>query len=202
MQTMHKFGHAGIAFIALVGLAAPQAAGAQGGGFPALQGRVQQLEAQVQSLQAAVAALQGGCRAKLSAQADQSPFLGFAVSNSPPVEINSLSITAPCDGYLVISGDVGINNSMTSAQFYALGAVVDGVDLFGGGQAAVQLDAMSSSSRTDMLGYTVTTRITAGTHTVSQKLGAIVGSASFSYSRNSLTVRFIPEDDGTLTAAP
>ena len=195
-----------VAVVGLILVVAPwalPAAHGQGKGLPALQQQVQQLEATVKTLQAAVAALQS-CGIVLSAQADNTPTAGFAVVSSPPVEVNSVSLVASCDGFLVISGSTSVTNNMASAQFYALGSRVDGVDPFViGGQATVELDAFASNSRNDTLAYTVVVPIAAGAHTISQELGTVLGSAaSFAYSRNNFTVLFVPGNQGTLTAAP
>jgi hypothetical protein len=141
----------------------------------------------------------------LSAQADNTPFNGF--SGSGTVQVNSLSIFAPVDGFLLISGSVAVSNDSTSPAFYKLNAKLDGGDLYGqqgvGGEAVVRLDADATHSETDTLAYTVVVAAAAGQHTVAQTLGPVPGfSATFGYSRNNLTALFVPGSRGTLTAAP
>ncbi len=190
-------------FVVSLALSVPAAARAQGGGLPALQAQVNQLQALVVTLQAQVNALAGSA-IQLWAQADTTPLSGVGVTGMGAAEINSVSIVAPGDGFLVISGGVAVSNASPSVVFYKLNAKLDGANLYSfGGEAVVQLDAFISNNRSDTLAYTVTAPVTAGPHTVSQTLGSVLETATnFSYSRNNLTVIFVPAAAGTLTAAP
>jgi hypothetical protein len=194
----------GVGLGAVLAMVLPAArADSQAGGLPELREQVRQLQAAVVGLQAQVDAL-AAAGIQLWAQADNSPRRRVGLAASPPVEINNVSIVTPSDGFLVISGGVAMTNDMASAQFYKLNAKMDGADLYeSGGEAVVQLDASGTSSASDTLAYTVVVPVTAGDHTVSQMLGTVLdGAGSFSYSRNNLTVVFVPASRGTVTAAP
>lgn len=115
---------------------------------------------------------------------------GTSENDVGQIEVNSISINAPSDGFLVISGKALINSNDTSVTSYALRAKIDGsyvsvpsfdglVALDGGGEIRVGTSV-----------YTVTTPITAGTHTISQDLGPFFGTSSFFHNAETLTVMF------------
>ncbi len=127
---------------------------------------------------------------------------GTSKTNSAPVEINTVSINLPVAGYIIISGMTFVNNQDASAVSYTLNPLVDGapysVDFVAYFASAANNAGVAENFT---LSYTITVPITAGSHTVSQKLGTSGGTCSFFYNRNNLTVLFIPGSQGSFTPA-
>jgi hypothetical protein len=125
---------------------------------------------------------------RLAAQQDSTPggTSVTGITSATPVQLNSLTFTAPSNGYIVISGMVFINS--TTATVYYLTPRIDGTNVrtFGilDGAAAGELESMA---------YTMTAPITAGAHTISQTVRPESGTANFFYNANDLTVTFIPQ---------
>ncbi len=126
--------------------------------------------------------------------------LGTTETNVGMLQINSVSITAPVDGILVISGTAFANNDSAFPVDMALLARVDGVGANGVTtmHAWVDMPANGVGDQTT-LSYTIATLITAGIHTVSQDMGPVSGTASFFHNRESLVVMFFPSSQGTVT---
>jgi hypothetical protein len=122
-------------------------------------------------------------------------------ADSGSVETNSLSIDAPSDGFLIISGNLFINNHGYSAEMFYLCPYVDGSDIFDY-SFAVAAEAQADGTAGEMisLAYTVTVPIAAGPHTVTQEVLASDYDDGFFYNRNNLTVLFVPSSQGTYTA--
>jgi len=119
-------------------------------------------------------------------------------------EVNSLTITAPASGVLVVSGSAFVNNTSGAEAYIGLRPAVDGTLLSGGaGNAAFDVLA---ATETASLGYTVAFEVASGTHTVTQSASAlnILGvpiAGSFFYNVNHLTAEWHPEGSISLTAA-
>lgn len=124
----------------------------------------------------------------------------FLLAGSGSVETNSVSINLPSDGYLVISGNIFINNNGVAGLFY-ISPYVDGSDVLAY-TSAVAFEAQADGVYGEMISvsYTVTVPITSGTHTVSQEVAGDDDGAYF-YNRNNMTVLFIPSSQGTYIAA-
>jgi hypothetical protein len=124
-------------------------------------------------------------------------------ADSGSVETNSVSITAPTGGFLIISGNLFINNQSFDSETFYLSPYVDGADIFPGYSFAVAADAQPDDEDGEFisLAYTVTVPITAGSHTVSQEVLAYFNEDAFFYNRNNLTVLFVPASQGTYTPA-
>jgi hypothetical protein len=119
-------------------------------------------------------------------------------------EVNSVTITAPASGVLVVSGSAFVNNITGAEAYIGLRPAVDGTLMSGGaGNAAFDVLAIAETAS---LGYTVAFEVAAGTHTVTQSASvlSILGvpiAGSFFYNVNHLTVEWHPEGSVTLTAA-
>lgn len=117
-------------------------------------------------------------------------------------EINSVSIDAPANGFLVISGNVFVNP--TTATNYVIQPLLDGNTIAPGpdiGESGwIALFNPSPDDHNFSMAYTVVTAVTAGSHTVSQEIGPFSGSADFFFNKQTLTVQFIPS--GSVEANP
>ena len=120
-----------------------------------------------------------------------------------PTTINSLSITVPTSGTLLITGSAFI--SVDETGLFAIEAYVGSVEI---GEFAT-FDSYSveddDEDEADWLSYSTAAAVTAGTHTVSQRIGQIDNftaeliPGSFFYNGNTLTVTFVP--GGTVSAS-
>jgi hypothetical protein len=134
-----------------------------------------------------------------------------SVANSGAVTVNSLSITAPVVGFLVITGSATVNNNEGGAAAFPNGTgylllprVDGGAVANGGASSSLGPDAVGGNfdvAEIDTLTYTVAVAVNAGTHSVNQTLGpdpGDVANADFSWARASLVVQFIPGDRGSI----
>lgn len=116
-------------------------------------------------------------------------------------EVNSVSITVPSDGYIIISGNIYVNNDAAAADLFYLSPYVDGaMPLPYESAATVEIQATGVDGEATTLSYTVTVAITSGTHTVSQNIEANINDGAYFYNRNNMTVLFIPSSQGSLVS--
>jgi hypothetical protein len=135
------------------------------------------------------------------ASTDEGPGIDID-ADSGSVETNSVYIDAPSDGFLIISGNLFINNNGELDDNFRLCPCVDGGGIFGQSFAvAAEAQENGTAGERISLAYTVTVPITAGPHTVSQEVWAVNHEDAFFYNRNNLTVLFIPSSLGTYSAA-
>jgi hypothetical protein len=128
---------------------------------------------------------------------------------SATTEINSLPIEAPVDGVLLICGTAYVNSFEESAIDYILNPKVDGSDATPYGWGAFQNAGVGNpmgngdpGSRFTLC-YTLSQRVGAGSHTVSQELGQYSGEpAEFFYNQNELSVMFVPGSRASVISAP
>jgi hypothetical protein len=120
---------------------------------------------------------------------------GSTESASTGVQVNSVSITAPAAGFLVISGHVFVNNNDAGTVPYVLNPKIDGTDVTAPGWGATFTAASAGSVVGELfeLSYTTAKAVTAGAHTVTQDLGDFNGTArNFFWNNNELVVQWIP----------
>ena len=117
---------------------------------------------------------------------------GTTETASGRVEINSIAIDVPVDGYLVITGGVFINNQSGADQQFALNAMLDGTDVQPQDWTVVTSFETGTEQNRGNLGYTATVAVSAGSHTVSQEAGPYSGTANFFHNQENLTVVFYP----------
>ncbi len=114
--------------------------------------------------------------------------------------MNSVTITAPTAGYLIISGHAFVNNQDASRD-YVLVPYVDGATSNGlwGAEFRAAADGAGAAELFE-LSYTKPVAVTAGAHTVTQRLGPTTGTATFFHNNEELTVLFVPNGSITTTA--
>lgn len=122
---------------------------------------------------------------------------GTTLVGAGQTEINSVALTAPVAGFVVISGSVFLNNNGVR-DFFDLIPLVDGATVGDGAKAVTELAADAAFGEVGSLAYTVAAPVTAGPHTVSQTTGPQTGTTDFFYNRNNLTVTFIPGNLGAV----
>lgn len=110
------------------------------------------------------------------------------------VEVNSVSITVPSSGALVISGTTLVNNTETVAKDYQINAEVNGTGVSPVGWTGYTILAAEAAGAAEVVtfSYTVPHPITAGTYTVTQEVGPFTGTADFVHNNEELTVMFVP----------
>jgi uncharacterized lipoprotein YmbA len=124
-------------------------------------------------------------------RAQDDPTAGYINDNAGTVTINTVSITAPSAGFVIISGQVDVDNDTASEVFHTLDVTIDGVDATPNGKAMAGGTAVDAADAQDeiSLAYTITRPITAGAHTILQRLSGVT---DFDYDSNELTVLFVP----------
>ncbi|MDJ0972923.1 MAG: hypothetical protein QNJ98_00510 [Planctomycetota bacterium] len=129
---------------------------------------------------------------------------GVNVIDAASKEINSLSINAPSNGVLVISGGVFINNQEAGQQIFRLIPTLDGVDVMPGGWVPyLEAGAVGEPADPLYLQYTVVSPVTAGPHTVAQTLDMNGNAdADFFHNKERLIVMFFPNGSITNTNTP
>ncbi|KAA3638935.1 MAG: S-layer homology domain-containing protein [Armatimonadetes bacterium] len=120
-----------------------------------------------------------------------------------PTTINSVSITVPSNGVVLITGSAYINAN--TDNYFGIKVVVDATEI----AQPVAFDAFSTTDddddETEWMSYTTAVAVTPGTHIISQNAGqmnagtAELEAGSFFYNSNSMTVTFIP--GGTVSAS-
>lgn len=138
----------------------------------------------------------------LAAEGNQSD----AVTGVSRTETNSVTIEAPVDGVLQITGSVFVNNHSGTTENLGVFPKVDGSLFLGStasGWSALQLAAPDGTGvgETFTLSYSLSTEVTAGSHTVSQEVGPTTGSADFFYNKANLNVLFVPLDQFEVSLA-
>jgi hypothetical protein len=132
-------------------------------------------------------------------------------STAAAQQTNSLSITAPFAGFLVISGQVDIDNDDGADQIMCLRPQVDGLNVVTGtgtGQAGGPTAAGEAScfeyeadpGDEATIGYTVVASVGAGAHTVTQAILNETGTPNYDWFNGGLTALFVPS--GGVTSAP
>jgi hypothetical protein len=128
------------------------------------------------------------------AEKDPSPFNADTVTGMS-AETNSVSIDAPVDGILVISGNVWLYNPSNEVQSFSTRIRLDGSE-------EAHLDASNvPANRSSGLSPNVTLPVDAGQHTVTLDAVRAGGSSNWSYTSNNLTVTFYPAGRGQVTDA-
>jgi hypothetical protein len=123
---------------------------------------------------------------------------GHTEAAAGQTQMNSIAITAPSNGYLIISGKTFINNGEVTDERYTIVPQIDGANVLPTPWAAlIGVGPTGTDLESDTLSYTITAPITAGAHTVSQTVGPFGGTATFFHNAEDLTVTFIPT--GTIT---
>lgn len=126
---------------------------------------------------------------------------GTTLTAAGQTEVNSVAVTAPVAGVLVITGSVFLNSDAAAPTFYDLIPLLDGATVGDGAKAVTQLNTDATFGEIGSLAYSVTVPVAAGAHTVSQTVGPQTGTANFFYNRNNLSVIFSPQGSGVTTTA-
>jgi hypothetical protein len=121
------------------------------------------------------------------------------VDTKAEVEINTVAIDVPADGFLVIAGMSNVRNDSAATEDTYLVPYIDGnyalaSDTFPGW--ATYVGALPGAK--ESMAYTITVPITAGLHTVSHTVFIDGAPTNFSYDRNHLTVTYFPQQLGTI----
>ena len=115
------------------------------------------------------------------------------------VAVNSVQITAPVSGTLLITGSIFFNNQGTSGIF-ELVPTLNGAELaYAGIFNTLAADPDPSINDQDSMSYTFAAPVAAGTHTVGQNAGP-QSSRTWFYNDNNLTVVFVPDPNGAIAA--
>ncbi len=127
---------------------------------------------------------------------------GTSLTGAGQTQVNSVSITAPSSGFLIISGHAFVNND-SGVTSYVLVPKVDGTSATAPGWGSTFTAAADAVDAAELfeLSYTTTVAVAAGAHTVTQALGPFGGTADFFYNNNELTVLFVPSGGVTTLAA-
>ena len=127
----------------------------------------------------------------MRAQKDPSPFLSDTVSGMS-AQTNSVSITAPTDGVLIVFGNVWLYNPSDALQSFSARIRVDGEE------AHIDASNVDPSASAD-LSPNVTLPVSAGQHTMSVDAVRSGSSGDWSYTSNNLSVMFVPGERGAVT---
>jgi len=118
-------------------------------------------------------------------------------SSSADLLLNSMSFKVPRAGFLVISGNVYVENLHGFETLAGIFVRVDGTSV-SSPPVRTRFGESGTSNDRGTLSYTVTVPVTKGSHTVSQTLDP-GGSESFIYDNRNLTVLFVSARYGRLT---
>ena len=134
-----------------------------------------------------------------AADIDSGPF-GTTVTEITTV--NTVTIEAPVDGVLLISGNVFVNTD--TAALIGIVAFVDGTRVGSISALDDMSPAIDDDDEQEQLAYSTAVAVSAGTHTVRHDVGGISGAGvlvdtALFYNVNNLTVLFVP--GGTVTSA-
>lgn len=130
---------------------------------------------------------------------------GSSVTGTNPV--NNVAISAPTDGVLMISGTAYVNNYETSGVDYILNPKVDGSNATQPGWGSYfssfpNGEGGGADGCCGQLSYTVSVPVKAGSHTVTQELGAYGGSGvKYFFNNNHLSVMFVPSSQASVASA-
>lgn len=123
-------------------------------------------------------------------QAQDDPTADYIDDNTGTTTVNTVSITAPTAGFLMISGQVTVDNDDGVPRFFILDVTIDGADATPNGRAAgFDSDSDGDPNDEDSIGYTITRPITAGAHTITQ---TVTGGDNYDYDGNELSAMFVP----------
>jgi hypothetical protein len=127
-------------------------------------------------------------------QKDPTPFLSDTVTGMS-AQTNSVTITAPTDGVLMVFANVWLYNPGPAEQSFSARIRLDG-------EEETHTDASNvDPSRSAGLAPNVTLPVGAGQHTVSLDAVRSGGSGNWSYTSNNLSVMFVPAERGSVTNA-
>lgn len=134
----------------------------------------------------------------LQAQRDELPnSTSFAQSTNDSVQMNTVSITAPTDGFFVIWSAVQIApSSSTDTQKFTVYTRLDGTNVGG-----TRLEISSTSTGQGVSPHT-TVPASVGEHTITLVAERFAGTGSWVHNRNNLTVMFVPQGRGSVTSVP
>lgn len=145
--------------------------------------------------------LQGKTRVEIASQvAAEEDGVPFAQqeTNQGQVEVNAVTVVAPKDGVLVISGTAWIDPQSTVTDF-VLRTEINGQPV--GSPGWSDWFRPASDAQTFELSYTVAEEVTAGTHTVTQYVGPWTGTSTYIHNHETLTVLFIPIGQATFESS-
>lgn len=135
-------------------------------------------------------------------------------STATSQQVNTLSITAPAAGFLIISGQVDVDDDSTdAAEIMCLAPKVDGTNVVTGtgtgqaggptaqGEAACfQYEDATDTTDEATMSYTVVAAVAAGAHTVTQNILNETGATvDYEWFNGGLTAQYIPT--GAITTA-
>jgi hypothetical protein len=109
---------------------------------------------------------------------------------STPRQVNSVSLTAPSAGFLLVDGHVFVNNEQLGGS-YLLSPKLDGAFIMAQ-QWAAEEDGTAGQLNHFTLDYSLSVAVGAGAHTITQELSGPGGGNSF-YNANNLNVVFMPQ---------
>ena len=130
------------------------------------------------------------------AQRDNNPSFTSFIQNGSSAQTNTVSITAPTDGFFVISSSVDITHySGTDTQKFTVSTKLDGTNV-----SAARLE-ISPNTAENVSPHT-TVPVSSGEHTITLEANRFVGTGSWIFNRNNLSVMFIPASRGGMTEVP
>ena len=110
---------------------------------------------------------------------------------------NTVSITAPTDGFLVIWSSIHLATLTSSTDQYLISrALLDGTYTTGIAGAKLR------PGENDTQNFNVTLPVSAGEHTVTTVVTRTIGSGSWLFNYQNLSVMFVPKDRGAVTDTP
>jgi hypothetical protein len=129
------------------------------------------------------------------AQRDDDPNLTSFIQSGDAVTMNTVAISAPVDGVLVLIGSVGLRH-FGGAGNQAITVIprIDGAAT--GSQPQVTL---VPAGPTEYVNFATTVPVAAGAHTVTTTADRTSGTGSWTFNRNNLTVTFVPSGQGAVT---
>jgi hypothetical protein len=135
----------------------------------------------------------------VTVQAQDDSTADYVDNATGTVTVNTVNITAPTAGFIIISGQVTLDNDDAASHFAVLDVSIDGTDATPNGKAAAaELDEDSNLIDEATLAYTITRAVSAGAHTVAQRAQCCT---AFDYDGNELTVQFVPSGAVARTGA-
>ena len=122
---------------------------------------------------------------------------GTSVTATTSLEINSMAITIPEDGFITISGTAFINPVTLTA--YRFRPLLNGLTV-GASISFVAYKVPQNAADLFSFSYTITASITAGSHTLSQTIDTDA-SADYFYNRTYLTATFFPSSISSVSTS-
>jgi hypothetical protein len=127
---------------------------------------------------------------RVFAQVDND-FGGMFITDSGQIEINSIEVDIPADGFLIITGSAYVNNQENTDIDYILNPRVNGLSITPDGVASFHEALATGEGDQIDLNYVWTHPISAGAQTVSQVLGPRNGIADFFVDFESFNVLYV-----------